>query len=569
MNDQRGPRPIAALFLVGTSLLAGACSKGLFDNDRSSWQVPPERLTRIAAQDLAARSTSPPVKPEDATRGQLDQADPMPKWPSRVEISLAEVREATVHNNLELRTQLYAPSIARRDVDAERAKFESTFYADWTRSGSNQFTDSVGATSDSDSFDLGVQMPLVTGGTVNVFSDIGRSSPSIEADGAGEWSTGLGFSISQPLLRGAGINANTASIRIAEYNGQVTGARTKLEVTRILTDADKAYWNLYAAYRELEVRKAQYDLAVAQRDRAKRLVNNEQVAAIEVTRAESGVGSSLEQIILADALLRQRVREVKRIMNRADLPIESETLLVPATLPNPLGLELDAAHLVEDAVANRMELLEIELQLASDATEIALARNAALPAFAFEYRYEPIGRGSHFGRSVGNIGDFEEDPYTVGLHGEIPLGNEVAKNRVARAILTRVQRLSTRENRTQSIRAEVLDALDSLHTAWQRILAARLETVLAARTYQAEQRQFDVGVRTSQDVLDASTRLSDAQSREVSALAQWQIAMVDIAFATGTLPGAAGIEWGPIDVGELERTEAVPAEDEAIRSADE
>jgi outer membrane protein TolC len=119
------------------------------------------------------------------------------------------------------------------------------------------------------------------------------------------------------------------------------------------------------------------------------------------------------------------------------------------------------------------------------------------------------------------------------------------------------------------IHAEVLDALDRLQTAWQRILAARLETVLAARTFQAEQRQFDVGVRTSQDVLDASTRLSDAQSREVSALAQWQIALVDIAFATGTLPGAAGVEWQPIDVADLERQTSGAAEFNAIRESKE
>jgi len=40
------------------------------------------------------------------------------------------------------------------------------------------------------------------------------------------------------------------------------------------------------------------------------------------------------------------------------------------------------------------------------------------------------------------------------------------------------------------------------------------------------------------DVQDALTKLSDAQSREVVALADYQIAQVDIAFATGTLLAA-------------------------------
>jgi outer membrane protein TolC len=562
---------IGARILVFASLAiaVAGCRQGLFDDDTSTWRVAPDRLQRIASTDVVGLSRTPPVSPEDATAAALAKADPSPVWPQQTELTLAEVREATIRHNLELRTQLIDPEIAQRTIDAERAKFESTLFASYTRNGSNQFTDSPFAETDSDAMRAGVNVPLATGGVVDVFGDLNRNDTDFDVDGAGEWSTGLGFSISQPLLRNAGTNANTASIRIAEYNGQIASARTKLEVTRVLATADRAYWDLYAAFRELEVRKQQYTLAIAQRDRARRLVEQEQAPRIEVTRAESGVGQTLEQIIVADANLRDRVRSLKRLMNRPDLPVESSTLLVPKTEPNPLGLELDTAQLADDAVGNRMELLELELQLAQDATNIALARNQALPLFAVEYSYQPLGSGGSAGRAIRNIGDWESDPYTIGVRGEIPLGNEAAKNRLARAILERVQRLASKDDRRQAIRTEVYDAVDRLQTAWQRILAARLETVLAARTFEAEQRQFDVGVRTSQDVLDASTRLADAQSREVSALAQWQIALVDIAFATGTLPGAAGVVWTPIDIEELRRQSESALEMNAIRSAEE
>ena len=51
----------------------------------------------------------------------------------------------------------------------------------------------------------------------------------------------------------------------------------------------------------------------------------------------------------------------------------------------------------------------------------------------------------------------------------------------------------------------------------ERILAARLESILAARTYEAEKRQFDVGLRTSTDVLDAASKLGEdtAKSDEI------------------------------------------------------
>lgn len=69
----------------------------------------------------------------------------------------------------------------------------------------------------------------------------------------------------------------------------------------------------------------------------------------------------------------------------------------------------------------------------------------------------------------------------------------------------------------------------------------------AARTYEAEQRQFDAGSRTSTDVLDAAARLADAQSSEIRAIADYQIAQVDLAFATGTVLGQGQVEFSPLD----------------------
>jgi outer membrane protein TolC len=382
-----------------------------------------------------------------------------------------------------------------------------------------------------------------------------RGADGISFGAPGEdWLAALSLSMSQPLLRGAGVATNTHSIRVAEWQGQIADARTKLEAIRVLANADKAYWNLYSAYRELDVRRAQYEVATKQLERARRRVTQGEAPEIEVIRAESGVGRTLEQIIVADSNLRIRQRALKRLMNRGDLPVSSATPLKPASDPNPMGLTLDGGVLSEQAVANRMEMLELELQLAIDSSEVDFRRNAALPLFVVDYGYNAQGPGTDAGDAYGAIGD--ADSFNVGLRAEIPLGNEAATSRVQAAILARVQRLATREARRQAIRTEVFDALDALTQSWQRILAARLETVLAARTLAAEERQFDVDLRTSTDVLDASASLADAQSREVAALASYQIALVDLAFATGTSLGAARIRFEEFSREELERLES-------------
>ena len=554
-------RNSAQPFLLAVAvLLAGtmpACRTGIFDNENSQWRVPESQLRQIESVDPAARSTTPPVTLEEAAKKTLSEVA-VPAVPTdAVALTLADVRSAVLANNLDLRTALVDPAIARANLSAEEAKFENVFFASYDRSNNSVFADlATGQPAETEAFDAGLRIPLATGGDISFSSPLSRTGDGFNFGTPGEdWLAALNFSMSQPLLRGAGVDANTHSIRVAGWQGQIVDARTKLESIRVLSNAEKAYWNVYSAYRELGVRRSQYEVAVRQLERAKRRVAAGDAPEIEVVRAESGIGRTLEQIIVADSNLRIRQRSLKRLMNREDLPVSQATPLRPASDPNPVSLTLDGNALAEEAVAGRMEMLELELQLAIDQSEIGFRRNAALPLFVLDYGYNLQGTGTDFQDAYGSLGN--ADSFEVGLRAEIPLGNEAAESRVNAAILQRVQRLGTREARRQAIRTEVFDALDAITQSWQRILAARLESLLAARTLAAEERQFDVGERTSTDVLEASASLADAQSREVAALASYQIALVDLAFATGNSLGAARIRWEPFSKDELAELERI------------
>ncbi|MCH8005059.1 MAG: TolC family protein, partial [Planctomycetes bacterium] len=133
--------------------------------------------------------------------------------------------------------------------------------------------------------------------------------------------------------------------------------------------------------------------------------------------------------------------------------------------------------------------------------------------------------------------------WQLGLNLEVPIGNEAAEARVHRAILTRLQRLATRTSREQSVKQEVLDALDNLHATWRRILASDVTVGLEAQNYQAEQGQYQLGLRNSTEVLFAEERLADANVASINAVLDYQIARIDLAFATGMLLGASRITW--------------------------
>ncbi len=493
------------------------------------------------------------IEPLELQKAEPKEAPPEPNQPpEKIELSLPQSRALALENNLQLRTSLISPAIAGAQLGAEEAKFEASFFANLNANKINQpRIGDLGVISGSQSEalggDFGVQVPLRTGGLVTFDAlDQWNKSNALGLASQEYWTSNASISISQPLLRNAGQRATMYSIRVAAYNRDIVDTRTKLDVILVLAALDRTYWRLYAARRELEVRQQQYGLAQQQFERAKRLVDAGQRAQVEIIRAEAGVADQLQAIILAENSLRDRERELKRVVQKAGLDVQTPTIVIPTTEPDPIRYRLDPAPLVQAAVANRMELLELQLQLLQDASTIDFARNQALPLATLSYTYNIPAFGPTQSEDLDMLFDHEFYGHTGRLQMIIPLGNEAAKNRVRQAIYTRRQRLATRANREDIIRQEVLNAVDQVEANWQQILAARQTAILNGRLYEAERRQFEQGLRTSTDVLDAQIRFANAQSSEIAALANYQISLVDVAVATGTLLGSDKIRWEPI-----------------------
>lgn len=463
-------------------------------------------------------------------------------------LTLEEARARTLEHNLEIRVAVVDPAIARERLSEEEARFEAVLGATAIIADSDQpsLSELDSNQSSSQRFTPSIRVPTVTGGSVELSAPVSRTETDNRFSLLNvQHSTDLEFSISHPLLRGAGRRITTSGLRLAGYQGQASEARTRLEIIRQLTATDRAYWSLYQATRELDVRKQQLDLAQAQLDRARRRVAAGAAAEIEITRAEAGLADRVEAVIVAQNTILLRQRDLKRVMNAPGLDVDSTTLLTPATDPDPIEFTLDEPTLMAAALEQRSELIELELQLAADAVQQGLDRDALLPLVNLTYTYRLNGAGASIGDSLDVLTEADFPDWTLALTAEMPLGNEAAKSRLRQTILRRIARLSTKAERERAIRQEVLNSVDALRAGWQRILAARQSVVLNTRALRAEQRQFDVGNSTSTNVLDSATRLAESQLAEIRAITDYQTAQADLAFASGTVLGMAKVSWAP------------------------
>lgn len=480
------------------------------------------------------------------------------------EFTIEEIRAQALNNNLAIKIARYEPVISGQVLREEAAKFDRTFFA----SAKYQSADSATSSSDNVQFssnnadlnkqsvklttlpqakqkvdlELGVKIPLRTGGTIIV------SSPLIKEKSQGlidseEYRSALRFSLSQPLLRNAGRAVNEASIQVAQVGQSIDKLKTRLKTIRVIATTDKAYWKLYEKWAVLDVKRYQYEYATENLKMVKRRVKEGLTARVEINRAQIGVAERVDSLIVADTEVKLAERQLQFYLNNIDdVPI-AQNRIIPVTEPNLQKYEFDRKALFNEALQNRIDLLTQELKLSADLVKIDYLENQTLPAFTLDYQYGALSEtGNRFGNSYEDIfsGDYRD--WSIGLKFEMPLTNEARKARLDRVIQQRMQRLSTKQLRTLAIKREIHDALDTVEQNWKRILLARKQVLVAGMNYEAELKQFNEGLRTMTEVLETLTRLGAAQIKEVKAIVNYQIALVDAAYASGTLLGYDKLE---------------------------
>lgn len=481
-------------------------------------------------------------------------------------LSIADVRARALQNNLSLKVVQFDPQIAQSALGAERAKFDNIIYASLQRRRENrpltsgdivqlkaedaqldgQLVKLDKAEQQIDYLDgeAGIAIPLRTGGMVRVSTPFERKLTEGSL-GTDEYRRATRFSISQPLLRNAGVRVNEASIRIADLDRQAVDARTRLQSIRVISLIDKAYWDLYAAWAELGVRRQQYELAARNLEMVRRKVEEGLVASIEASRAEIGVSDRIEALIMAKTRLQLSQRQLQFLLNDPQYAFSGDALIRPRSEPILVHYEFDKDKLVASALQGRLELLELELKLAADINKVEYLQNQTLPLFTLDYSYGALSAGTNsLSRAYDSPFDNRFNDWSVGLRFELPMTNEARRNQLQQAVQQRMQRLATKELQVLTVKREIYDGVDQAEQHWQRIIAARQQVMLASVNYDGELKQFNEGLRNMTEVLEMLSRLGESQIKEIRAMVDYQAALIDIAYTTGTLLGYGQVELG-------------------------
>ena len=120
--------------------------------------------------------------------------------------------------------------------------------------------------------------------------------------------------------------------------------------------------------------------------------------------------------------------------------MNSNTTILLATDLDPVYYAIDSQSLINVAFEERMEMLELELQIAQDVIRQDYLENQALPLVTFDYSYNINGLGASRSDSYELIQDKRFEDHRLGLNLSVPLGNGAAKSQLLQSFLQRRQR---------------------------------------------------------------------------------------------------------------------------------
>ena len=361
----------------------------------------------------------------------------------------------------------------------------------------------------------------------------------------------LTFTITQPLLRGAGRFANTALIQIARRSLNQSRSSFEAEVNDAIFQVVNQYWTAVQARGALDVQQKSQKLAEASYDRDKRLLELGALPPLDIYRSQSEVAARKVEVIQAAYALTQ-AEEALRFTIGADRDAQAHSLelnLTEKPQPDSELENINADSALDQALKQRPELDAARYALANDDTSIKLAHNQLEPNLQVTGFYQSAGLGGNqynlftgqfiapggFGSSMSQLFGFGYPGYGGTLSLTLPIKNRAGQAVMGNALVSRTHDLYASGQIREQITREVHDAVHQLEEARQALAAGATSFDLAQKTLTSEQRKYELGAETNYFVLDAQTKLAQAELILLQTQVNYRVALAAVGHSTGDL----------------------------------
>lgn len=517
----------------------------------------------LLALSGALRAQIPTQVPVSTTPIQVDttvtpppaEAPPVEVRDGAITLSIEEAIEIALRQNIGLLIERYTRSEARLGVDQTLGIYDTVagFTALATDATEPAVSTITGTSTSNQVFNFDFDQVIPTGGTVTFgWENSRQEEDSPTALFSPRYNSNLTFTFVQPLLRDFGRLATERQILLARSRN--LGSRDELErqVNLVTQAVINAYWDLVGARDQLVVAHQSLDLAKELHERNRIQVEVGTLAPLELVQSEAAIATREEDIIRTQGLVGDAEDALRRLLN---LPQGAlwQAEIKPSTEPEADKVTIDLEEAIRTALAERPEVRAQQQVIEQARIDWGYSRNQLKPSLDLTVDYGLSGVGGTlferdratgqilrtfpggFGDALDQVVGFDFDGWTARLVFGFPLQNRTARAQLASDRLAHERTQAQLADIQQAIITEVRQTARRVDTALKSIDAARASVRFQERSLEAERKRYENGMSSSFEITRIQDDLTQARSREVSAVVTYRRAIADFLRATGQL----------------------------------
>ncbi len=487
----------------------------------------------------------------------------------KLELSLKHFVELVMANNTDIEIQRVGVELQQNNIVRSYSIFDPLFQASFSAQrsaspSSNALDGSATLNQLSQPASFTYNQTLQSGTQINAAfaasklssnSSFSTFNPSITS------SFQMGFT--QPLVRNRGGAITKLGITIARARLKSSQWSLEDSVITLLTNAEAAYWNLVGGRETLRVREKALELNAEALKRSKRELELGAISPLDIYLPEANYASAEIAVSQARFSL-QQLEDLFRRQLGADLDPEVRKMAITLTesvLPPVNAVEIDREAAVSRAMNLRQDLKAVQTNLGIDELNLKSAVNGLRPDFALTGSYTATGRGGNFyerqnvfgggqivqvlpgglGDSLNQVFTFGYPTYQFGLRLRLPLRDRAAAATFADALVSKKLNALRVRTAEQQVRQDVLTAASQVESSRASVRLAIVNRDLAQKQLDAEQKKYDLGTTVIYFVLDAQTRLVNAEADLVNQSVAYRRNLLNFLNATGELLVERGV----------------------------
>jgi outer membrane protein TolC len=360
------------------------------------------------------------------------------------------------------------------------------------------------------------------------------------------YSSGLTATFTQPLLRDFKIDSERAALTTTRINQEISELNLSATIQSILAQTRQAYWELVYAYQAVEAAQRSLELAtkLVQDNRARVEIGT--MAPIDVVQAQAEEATRRQQLVNAQATLRNNELALKRlIVGGTDDELWRATI-VPTDRPAVTTEAIDLEGAVRNALSRRTDLSVTKKNLESSDITLRALENATLPNLSLQGTLNLQGQAGvsvplrdpitgdtiqppagTYWTTLARVSQFDAPTWSFRVQFDYPIGTTSQKANFARQQLLRRQTESSIKTTELQIATEVTSAALAVRNTLEAMQAAGVARELSERRLEAAESKFQVGMATNFEVVQAQRDLADARNRELREQLNYQRALID------------------------------------------